>query len=348
MKSIPSNGTLRHLLLLIVLLLNSVWEWKNVDNKIATAFVVGNKLIKPNAMYRWRNYGIHAGKSFNDVDIGDRVVVTGMGVISPCGNEVEAFFRWISHSGKSSVTRLNRFDTEPFKCKIAAQVENFYPKDYYIVKKRAKENDLSCHYAVAASHMALQMAGISIGGPAVDWNRVGVSIGSGFGGIGAYANALESMTEKGINGVSPYTIPMILGNFPAAMVSIEVGARGPSKAVQTACATATDAIGDALQLLRNGKADVMIAGGTEAPLTPLIFAGFQNLRTLSTSYNDEPNIASRPFDLKRDGFVMSEGAGVLVLERLTHAVRRNAKVYCELAGKYIYLNLTINKLNTRR
>eukprot|EP01038_Epipyxis_sp_PR26KG_P004278 gene4278-6058_t len=260
---------------------------------------------------------------------GERIVVTGLGVVSPVGNTVNSFFASICE-GSSGVTKIDRFDASPFKCQIGAQVKDFDPKTYYLSKKKIKQNDLSCHYAVAAAHMALADANIVM--KDIVAQRVGVIIGSAFGGMDSFEKAANELTKYGPSAVGPYTIPMILGNTPAGIVAMETGAKGPNFGVQTACATATHAFGEAIRLMKNGDADVMIAGGTEAPLTPLSFAGFCNLMAMNTNYNDNPTAASRPFDLNRGGFVMGEGSGVLVLETLSHAVKRGARVYCELAG----------------
>jgi len=264
---------------------------------------------------------------------GEKIVVTGLGIISPCGKTVTEFFDNLC-DGVSGISQLERFDPEPFKCQIAGQVKDFNPRDYYKSKKKVKQNDLYTHFSVAASKEALSDAGIDLFAEhnSVDATRVGVIIGSAFGGMGAFENAANNLKEFGPSAVEPYTIPMILGNTAAGIVGMETGAKGPNFAVQTACATATHALGEGLRLMRNGDADIMVCGGSEAALTPLSFAGFQNLMAMNCNYNDNPTKASRPFDLNRRGFVMSEGAGVLVLETLSHAVKRGAKVYCELAG----------------
>lgn len=188
---------------------------------------------------RFSNVAMKAG--IDKLDLDKTIVVTGMGVISPCGNTVEEFFHRICN-GPSAVTTLDRFDPSPFKCQVAAQVRNFDPKEHYRAKKKIKQNDLSCHYAVAAAHMALANAGLSdlsnIG------NRVGVAIGSAFGGMDTFERAVLNFHEKGLSSIDPYTIPMILGNTPAGIVAMETGAKGPNFAVQTACATATHAIGE--------------------------------------------------------------------------------------------------------
>lgn len=263
----------------------------------------------------------------------EKIVVTGLGLISPVGSTAPVFFDNLL-AGRSGITKLDRFDPNAFKCQIAGQVRDFDPKTYYNSKKKIKQNDLYCHFAVAASHLALADAGIKLNaeGNKVDPTRVGVIIGSAFGGMQSFETAVADLNSNGPGAVGPYTIPMILGNTAAGIVGMETGAKGPNFGVQTACATATHAFGEALRLMRNGDADVMIAGGSEAAITPLSFAGFCNLMAMNTNYNDDPTKASRPFDLGRGGFVMSEGAGVLVLETLSHAVKRGAKVYCELAG----------------
>ena len=266
-------------------------------------------------------------------DYEETIVVTGLGLISPCGSTAPVFFDSLLQAN-SGITKLDRFDAGNFKCQIAGQVRDFEPKNYYRGKKKIKQNDLYTHFAVAASHLAMADAGINLSaeGNQVDATRVGVIIGSAFGGMQSFENACIDLAQGGPGAVQTYTIPMILGNTAAGVVGMETGAKGPNFGVQTACATATHAFGEALRLMRNGDADVMIAGGAEAAITPLSFAGFCNLLAMNFNYNDNPTKASRPFDLNRAGFVMSEGAGVLVLETLSHAVKRGARVYCELAG----------------
>lgn len=263
----------------------------------------------------------------------EKIVVTGLGVISPSGLTVDSFFDNLCQ-GKSGISKLDRFDGTQFKCQIAGQIRDFDPKNYYLSKKKIKQNDLYTHFAVAASHNALKDAGIDLNSETnqVDANRVGCVIGSAFGGMESFERAALDLANNGPGSVGPYTIPMILGNTAAGIVGMETGAKGPNFGVQTACATATHAFGESLRLLRNGDCDVMIAGGSEAPITPLSFAGFCNLMAMNTNCNDNPTIASRPFDAERGGFVMSEGAGILILETLSHAQKRGARIYCELAG----------------
>lgn len=266
---------------------------------------------------------------------GDRIVVTGLGIVSPSGSGASEFFDNIC-KGNSAITTVTRFDATAFKCQIAAEIKDFNPKDHYKSKKKIKQNDLSCHYAVAASHQALADAGLDLSATGIDATRAGVIIGSAFGGMDSFEKAANDLKDYGPSSIGPYTIPMMLGNTPAGIVAMETGAKGPNFSVQTACATATHALGESIRLMRNGDCDVMIAGGCEAPITPLSFAGFCNLMAMNTNYNAEdgkdPTKASRPFDLNRGGFVMGEGAGVLVLETLSHAVARGARIYCELAG----------------
>jgi len=263
----------------------------------------------------------------------ETIVVTGLGVMSPCGKTITEYWDNLTN-GVSGITRLDRFDVEPFKCHIAGMVKDFEPRDYYRSRKKVKQNDLYTHFSVAASHLALEDAGIDlkVESPTVNPTRVGIIIGSAFGGMGSFENAALDLNNYGPSSINPYTIPMILGNTAAGIVGMETGAKGPNFGVQTACSSGTHALGEGLRLMRNGDADVMICGGAEAALTPLSFAGFQNLMAMNFNYNDDPTRGSRPFDLNRGGFVMSEGAGVLVLETLSHAVKRGAKVYCELAG----------------
>ncbi len=263
----------------------------------------------------------------------EKVVVTGLGIVSPTGTTAPVFFDNLC-AGKSGLGKITRFDADPFKCQIGGEITDFNPRDYYKSKKKIKQNDLYCHFAVAASHMAMEDAGIDLRaeGNSVDATRVGAIIGSAFGGFGSFEESHNNLKDFGPSSVNPYTIPMILGNTAAGIVGMELGCKGPNFGIQTACASATHAFGEALRLMRNGDCDVMIAGGSEAALTPLSFAGFCNLMAMNFNFNDDPTKASRPFDADRGGFVMSEGAGVLVLETMSHAVKRGAKVYCELAG----------------
>lgn len=257
-----------------------------------------------------------------------RVVVTGAGVISPVGNTIEQFWDSLKN-GRSGIKRLTRFDTSGHSSKVGGTVEDFNPEDYFSLKE-AKRLDKFVQFAFAASKMALDSSGIDL--DRADLDRIGVLIGSGVGGMSAIENQIDIFREKGTRRLSPFFIPMLIINMASGVVAMNFGFRGPNSAVSTACATGTHAIGDAYRIIERDEADVIIAGGSEAALTPLGFGGFCAMRALTTSRNDEPERASRPFDLTRDGFVMSEGAGVVVLEELEHARKRSAKIWGEVVG----------------
>jgi 3-oxoacyl-[acyl-carrier-protein] synthase II len=234
----------------------------------------------------------------------EKIVVTGVGVVSPVGghgpNGADEFFDNICN-GVCGLSRISRFDASPFKCQIGGEVKNFDPKQFYKSPKKIKQNDLCTHFAVAASHLAMTDAKIDLTNTAggVDPTRVGVVIGSAFGGMGSFEDGVHTLTKTGPLSVNSYLIPMVLGNTPAGIVGMELNAKGPNFGVQTACASATHAMGNALRLMRNGDADVMVVGGTEAPLTPLSYAGFCNLMAMNTHHNDSPTEASTPFDKRR-------------------------------------------------
>ncbi len=256
-----------------------------------------------------------------------RVVVTGMGALTPIGNTVEEFWEATLH-GRSGTGLLTRFDTTLYSSKIAAEVKGFNPEPY-ISAKEVTRTDLFVQYAVAAAVMCVADSGLDM--ETVDRNRTGVIVGSGIGGLQTIENQKEVLDQKGPRRISPYLIPMLIINMASGMVSIRYGLRGPNTSVVTACATGAHSIGEAMRLIQRGDADMMIAGGAEAAITPLGYGGFCSIRALSTR-NDEPEKASRPFDLNRDGFVMGEGAGVLLLEELDHAKKRGAHIYGELIG----------------
>jgi 3-oxoacyl-[acyl-carrier-protein] synthase II len=256
-----------------------------------------------------------------------RVVVTGVGAVTPVGNTAEETWEAIC-KGQSGIGTITRFDTSDFSTHIAAEVKGFAPEQY-IEKKDCKKMDACIHYALAASIMALENAGLPI--TAANMHRTGVLIGSGIGGIATIERYHTVLLERGPGRVSPFFFPMILSNMAAGQVAIYLGARGPNSCVTTACAAATHAIGDAFKIIQRGDADVMIAGGTEAGITPLAVAAFGNMKALSTR-NDEPKRASRPFDRERDGFVIGEGAGILVLEERQQAQQRGARIYAEIVG----------------
>ena len=256
-----------------------------------------------------------------------RVVVTGMGTLTPIGNTLEEFWDSAIH-GRSGTGLLTRFDTTHYSSKIDAEVKGFNPEPY-INAKEVGRTDLFVQYAVAAAAMSVADSGLDM--ETVDRNRTGVIVSSGIGGLQTIENQKEVLDQKGPRRISPYLIPMLIINMASGMVSIRYGLRGPNTSVVTACATGAHSIGEAMRLIQRGDADVMIAGGAEAAITPLGFGGFCSIRALSTR-NDEPEKASRPFEKNRDGFVMGEGAGVLVLEELEHAKKRGARIYGELTG----------------
>ncbi len=256
-----------------------------------------------------------------------RVVVTGLGVVSPVGIGAEAFWGALLR-GASGVGPITRFDAARHDTRIAAEVKGF-DAERYLDRKQARRTDTFIHYAVAAARMALDDAGLKAGGEVAE--GIGVALGTGMGGIPFLEQAAAVLREKGPSRISPYSLPGMIPNMAAGMVSIQVGAGGPNLATSTACSAANHAIGEAARLIHWGDADVMLAGGTEALITPLVVAGFSALKVLSRR-NDEPERASRPFERDRDGFVLGEGAGMLVLEALDHALGRGARIYAELAG----------------
>ncbi|HBL37360.1 MAG TPA: beta-ketoacyl-[acyl-carrier-protein] synthase II [Firmicutes bacterium] len=256
-----------------------------------------------------------------------RVVVTGLGVISPLGLEVDTFWRNIV-AGKSGVSVLEAFDATEFDTKIAAEVKGFEPTNYF-EKKDARHMDRFVQFAVVAAQQALADSNLTI--TAENAHEVGVITGSGIGGIKTIEEQAKRLLEKGPKRVSPFFIPMIIPDMAAGQISIYTGAQGPNLTAVTACASGAHAIGEAFRLIQYGDAEVMISGGTEAAITPLGMAGFTAAGALSKN-NDHPEQASRPFDAKRDGFVMGEGAGIIILEELEHALARGAKIYGELKG----------------
>ena len=256
-----------------------------------------------------------------------RVVVTGIGLVTPLGIGLEA--TWAAAcKGRSAVQRITRFDPTDYPSQIAAEIQDFVPTDY-VDKKDVKKMDTFIQYAIAASRMAVDDAQFSISPQNAD--RIGVVIGSGIGGIQGIEQTHTTLQEKGPSRVTPFFIPMVIGNMASGFVSILLGARGPNSGTVTACATGTHSIGDAYRIIQRGEADAIIAGGTEAAVTPLTLAGFAASRALSKR-NDAPESASRPFDQDRDGFVVGEGAGVVFLEELECAVKRGARIYAELVG----------------
>jgi 3-oxoacyl-[acyl-carrier-protein] synthase II len=257
-----------------------------------------------------------------------RVVVTGMGVISPVGNDVPTFWNNIQH-GVSGIGPLTRCDTTGLDSRVSAEVKGFDPKNYFEAKE-AKRMALFTQYAVAAAKEAWRDAGFE--GPAAMPERTAVILGNGIGGREVDHEAHKTLFEKGAQRISPMAIPKLIVNEAAGNISMALNAKGPVLTIVTACASGTDAIGVALDAIRSGRADVVITGGTEAAITPVAIGGFCALGALSTKYNDTPGKACRPFDLNRDGFIMGEGAGILVIETLEHARKRGARIHAELAG----------------
>ena len=258
---------------------------------------------------------------------GPRVVVTGAGVLSPVGNNVEDSWKSLV-AGVSGAGPITRFDVTNFETKFACEVKDF-SFEGVLDRKEAKRMDRFVQFAVVAAHEAVRNAGLDL--ESLDRERIGVVIGSGIGGMETFENQHTALMEKGPGRVSPFFIPMMISDMAAGQVSIQFGLKGPNFGTVSACVSGAHALGEALRLLRAGDADVIIAGGAEATITPMAVAGFNSARALSLR-NDDPQRASRPFDKDRDGFVIGEGAGLLVLETEEHARRRGANVICELAG----------------
>ncbi|WP_079910298.1 beta-ketoacyl-ACP synthase II [Paenibacillus sp. 32352] len=257
-----------------------------------------------------------------------RVVITGMGVMTSLGHDLETFWGNLM-AGKSGVGMIELFDVSEYPTRIAAEIKDFNPEQYFD-KKEARRMDRFVQFAVASSLSALQDAGLNIKED-TDPERVGVYVGSGIGGLSTWEEQHKILLEKGPKRVSPFFIPMMIANMASGQISMITGAKGPNSTAVTACATGTHSIGDSFKMIQRGDADVMICGGAEATISPTGVAGFCALRAMSTR-NDEPQKASRPFDTDRDGFVMGEGSGILILESLEHAQKRGAKIYGEVIG----------------
>jgi len=259
--------------------------------------------------------------------LGRRVVITGMGLVIPIGIGVETAWKNVCE-GKSGIGLLTRFDTNGFETKIAGEVKHFNP-ELYIDKKEIKKMDLFIHYAIAAAKEALEDAQLAI--TPENSEQIGVIVGTGLGGLPSIERYHKILLEKGPGRISPFFIPMLIANLASGQIAIQFGPKGPNTCVVTACATGAHCIGDAFRAIVYGDAEAMIAGGTEANITPLTIGGFNSMKALSTR-NDEPEKACRPFEKNRDGFVVAEGAGILILEELQFALKRNAKIYGELIG----------------
>ncbi|MCP4621925.1 MAG: beta-ketoacyl-ACP synthase II [bacterium] len=256
-----------------------------------------------------------------------RVVITGLGLVTPVGVGVEQSWESLC-TGKSGVGEITRFDTSDYQTKIAAEVNNFHPEDF-MPKKDARRVETFIAFALAATRMAIEDSGLVIDSANAD--RVGAITGCGLGGLRFMEDTVLRISNQGPRRVSPFFIPMMIGNMAPGMISIHFGAKGPNSSLATACAAGTHAVGNSYRLIQNGAADAMITGGTEAVISPSCIAGFNSMKALSTR-NDEPAKASRPFDRDRDGFVVGEGGGILILEALDHALARGARVYAEISG----------------
>jgi 3-oxoacyl-[acyl-carrier-protein] synthase II len=256
-----------------------------------------------------------------------RVVVTGLGLITPLGTGIQKTWEALC-KGASGIDRIMAFDTSELPVQIAGEVKDFDPEDF-IERKEIKKMDVFIQYALGAGSMAVENARLKITEENAD--RVGVIVGAGIGGINTIERYHSILLQNGQRRISPFFIPMLITNLAAGQISMRFGARGPNSCVTTACAAGTHAIGDAFKIIQRGDADAMIAGGSDSAITPLTVSGFANMKALS-SRNDAPQKASRPFDLERDGFVIAEGAGIVVLEELNLAVKRGAKIYAEVIG----------------
>lgn len=256
----------------------------------------------------------------------NRVVITGMGAVTPIGNDINSFWHNIKE-GTCGIDVIKSFDISNFKCKLGAEVKDF-DVTVALDKREARKMDKYCQYAMVAAEEAVKNSGLDI--ETIDSERLAVVVGSGIGGLSTIELEHKKLIEKGPGRVSPFLIPMIIGNIAAGSIAIKYGAKGKCTSVVTACATGTNAIGDAFHMIQDGRADIIIAGGAEGSITPLALAGFASLTALTNS--EDPLRASIPFDKERSGFVMGEGAGIVILESLEHAEKRNAKIYSEITG----------------
>jgi 3-oxoacyl-[acyl-carrier-protein] synthase II len=258
-----------------------------------------------------------------------RVVITGLGVLTPIGNDVETFWSNLKN-GVSGIHTIDAFDTAAYDCKIGGQVRGFDPKPFFKNPKDVRRTDRFTQLSMVAARMALDDSGIDVAN-LKDRNRFGVIVSTGIGGLKTLQDQLTILLTKGPTRNSPFTIPMLISNMASGVISMEFNLRGPNLCIVTACATSNNAIGESWRIIKFGDADIFLAGGSEASIVEIGLAGFSAMKALSTR-NDEPGRASRPFDRDRDGFVMSEGAGIVVVEELEHAKARGAKIYCELTG----------------
>jgi 3-oxoacyl-[acyl-carrier-protein] synthase II len=257
-----------------------------------------------------------------------RVVITGMGAVTPVGNNLETFWSSLKN-GVSGIRKIEAFDTTGYDCQIGGEVRGFDPKPFFQTPKDVRRTDRFVQLALAASKMALEDSGADL--EKINRQRFGVIVSSGIGGLKTLEDQYTILLTKGPSRTSPFTIPMLISNMASGVISMEYGLQGPNICIVTACATSNNAIGESWRMIKFGDADIFLAGGSEASIVAIGLAGFSAMKALSTR-NDEPERASRPFDRDRDGFVMSEGAGIVVVEELEHAKARGAKIYCELAG----------------
>src|SRR6195256_4556162 len=257
-----------------------------------------------------------------------RVVITGMGVMTPLGNDLETFWSNLKN-GVSGIRRIEAIDPSPFDCQIGGEVRDFDPKPYFKNPKDIRRTDRFAQLAMAAAKMSILDSGVDL--EKINHDRFGVIVSSGIGGLKTLEDQHNVLMTKGPSRNSPFTIPMLISNMASGLISMEYGLRGPNMCIVTACATSNNAIGESWRIIKFGDADIFLAGGSEASVVPIGLAGFSSMKALSRR-NDEPERASRPFDRDRDGFIMSEGAGVVVVEELEHAKARGAKIYCELSG----------------
>ncbi len=258
-----------------------------------------------------------------------RVVATGLGMVTPLGIGVEE--SWAAATGgRSGIGPITRFDAADFPVRIAGEVKGFNPEDHIEDKKEIKKMDVFLHYALAASKMAMQSSGLEI--TEANAERVGVMVGSGLGGLATIEKYHKVFLEGGHKKISPFFVPMLIINLAPGQISMYFGCKGPNSSMVTACATGNHSIGEAFKIIQRGDADAMISGGVESTITPLAIAGFSSMKALSSTHNSEPERASRPFERDRDGFVIAEGAGILVLEELEHAKRRGATIFAEIVG----------------
>jgi 3-oxoacyl-[acyl-carrier-protein] synthase II len=257
-----------------------------------------------------------------------RVVITGLGVVTPIGNDLDTFWRNL-RNGVSGIGRIQALDTTAFDCQIAGEIRDFEPKNYFKNAKDVRRTDRYTHLAMAAAKMAMEDSGLDL--EKTDRKRFGVLVSSGIGGLKTLEEQHTTLLNKGPSRVSAFTIPMLISNMASGFISMEYGLQGPNLCIVTACATSNNAIGESWRIIKFGDADMFLAGGAEASIVAIGLAGFAAMKALSTR-NDEPERASRPFDRDRDGFVMGEGAGIVLVEELEHAKARGAKIYCELTG----------------